>query len=59
VILHVLALACFIISALISAYRAFSIFEPPLVPSKEVEEDRASISFSFLNGLCGRSVLSN
>ena len=47
-ILHVLAPACFIILALISACRAFSIFEPPHVPSKEVEEDRASTPFSFL-----------
>ncbi|KAJ6983194.1 hypothetical protein NC653_026107 [Populus alba x Populus x berolinensis] len=41
VILHALALSCFIILAVISAYRAFSIFEPPLVPSKVVEGDRA------------------
>ncbi|KAJ4844384.1 hypothetical protein Tsubulata_002336 [Turnera subulata] len=40
-VLHVLALCCFIVLAVISAYRAFSIFEPPFVPSKEVEEDRA------------------
>ncbi|KAG6758373.1 hypothetical protein POTOM_038718 [Populus tomentosa] len=40
-ILHALALSCFIILAVISAYRAFSIFEPPLVPSKAVEGDRA------------------
>ncbi|KAJ6311700.1 NITRATE FORMATE IRON DEHYDROGENASE [Salix viminalis] len=41
VILHALAFSCFVILAVISAYRAFSIFEPPLAPSKEVGEDRA------------------
>ena len=41
VILHALAFSCFVILAVISAYRAFSIFEPPLAPSKHVEEDRA------------------
>lgn len=39
VILHALALCCFIVLAVISAYRAFSTFEPPFVPSKEVEDD--------------------
>ncbi|KAF9674771.1 hypothetical protein SADUNF_Sadunf10G0161600 [Salix dunnii] len=41
VILHALAFSCFVILAVISAYRAFSLFEPPLAPSKQVEEDRA------------------
>lgn len=36
-ILHSLALFCSIILAVISAYRVFSTFEPPL-PSKETEE---------------------
>ncbi|CAL1384612.1 unnamed protein product [Linum trigynum] len=39
VILHALALFCFIAFTVISAYRAFSLFEPPsLASSKEVEE---------------------
>ncbi|XVF77412.1 hypothetical protein PTKIN_Ptkin14bG0040900 [Pterospermum kingtungense] len=38
-ILHALALCCFIVLAVISAYRVFSLFEPPL-SSKEVEEER-------------------
>ncbi|CAI0379750.1 unnamed protein product [Linum tenue] len=38
VIIHALALFCFIAFTVISAYRAFSLFEPPsLTPSKEVE----------------------
>ncbi|XVE50671.1 hypothetical protein DITRI_Ditri01bG0181800 [Diplodiscus trichospermus] len=36
-ILHALVLCCFIVLAVISAYRVFSLFEPPL-SSKEVEE---------------------
>ncbi|XVE50676.1 hypothetical protein DITRI_Ditri01bG0182300 [Diplodiscus trichospermus] len=39
-ILHALVLCCFIVLAVISAYRVFSLFEPPL-SSKEVEEERA------------------
>ena len=39
--LHALALCCFLVLAVISAYRVFSMFEPP-VSSKEVEEERAS-----------------
>ncbi|KAJ0102655.1 hypothetical protein Patl1_04173 [Pistacia atlantica] len=40
-VLHALALICFIILAVISAYRFFSLFEPPSVSSsKEVEEQR-------------------
>ncbi|XP_038691300.1 CASP-like protein 2D1 [Tripterygium wilfordii] len=35
-ILHGLALCCFIVLSLISAFRAFSVFQPP-VSSKEVE----------------------
>ncbi|XP_022716887.1 probable beta-1,3-galactosyltransferase 4 isoform X2 [Durio zibethinus] len=38
-ILHALVLCCFIVLAVISAYRVFSLFEPPL-SSKEVEEER-------------------
>ncbi|KAK6946922.1 Casparian strip membrane protein domain [Dillenia turbinata] len=38
--LHALALFCFFVLAIISAYRAFSIYEPPYVPSEEVEENR-------------------
>ncbi|KAJ8754697.1 hypothetical protein K2173_010788 [Erythroxylum novogranatense] len=40
-LLHALALCCFVVLAVISAFRAFSIFEPPPVPSKELEETRA------------------
>lgn len=36
-VLHALALCCFFVLAVISAYRVFSMFEPPL-PSKEAEE---------------------
>lgn len=40
-ILHSLALGCFIILAAISAFRFFSMFDPPSVSSnKEVEEER-------------------
>lgn len=39
-ILHCLALCCFLVLAVISGYRAFSIFEPPPVSPKEVEEVR-------------------
>ncbi|CAN1147085.1 CASP-like protein 2D1 [Linum perenne] len=41
VTLHALALLCFIILTVISAYRAFSCFEPPAIPSKDkaVEEE--------------------
>ncbi|XP_057460903.1 CASP-like protein 2D1 [Actinidia eriantha] len=38
-VLHALTLCCFLVLAVISAYRAFSIFEPPLSP-KEGEEQR-------------------
>ncbi|XWS11232.1 hypothetical protein CRYUN_Cryun38cG0066500 [Craigia yunnanensis] len=37
-ILHALVLCCFIVLAVISAYRVFSLFEPPL-SSKQVEEE--------------------
>ncbi|XP_062077700.1 CASP-like protein 2D1 [Humulus lupulus] len=40
-VLHALALCCFLVLALISAYRAFSTFEPPSLPSKEVEAQRS------------------
>ncbi|KAF8410728.1 hypothetical protein HHK36_003265 [Tetracentron sinense] len=38
-VLHASVFCCFFVLALISAYRVFSKFEPP-VPSKEVEEER-------------------
>ncbi|CAK9139659.1 unnamed protein product [Ilex paraguariensis] len=38
--LHAIALCCFLVLAVISAYRVFSRFEPPFVPSKEGEEQR-------------------
>ena len=38
-VLHALLLCCFIVLAVISAYRVFSLFEPPF-SSKEVEEER-------------------
>lgn len=38
--LNALAFFCFFILAVISAYRVFSLFEPPFVPSKEVEDER-------------------
>ncbi|XP_074310908.1 CASP-like protein 2D1 [Silene latifolia] len=37
-ILHFLAMFCFFVLALISAFRAFSMFDPPL--SKDVEDDQ-------------------
>ncbi|KAF5461110.1 hypothetical protein F2P56_020930 [Juglans regia] len=40
-ILHALALWCFIVLAIISAYRTFIMFEPPCLPSKEAEEEIA------------------
>ncbi|CAN0871583.1 CASP-like protein 2D1 [Linum grandiflorum] len=44
VILHALALLCFIFVTLISAYRAFSLFQPPSLPCKDsttaVEDNR-------------------
>lgn len=39
-VLHALALCCFLVLAVISAFRVFSTFEPPCLPSKEVEEER-------------------
>ncbi|EXB38731.1 hypothetical protein L484_004526 [Morus notabilis] len=36
--LHASALCCFFVLAVISAYRVFSMFEPPSVPNKDVEE---------------------
>ncbi|KAM2252985.1 hypothetical protein COP2_007598 [Malus domestica] len=39
-VLHALALCCFLVLAVISAYRVFSMFEPPSVSDKEVEEER-------------------
>lgn len=40
-VLHAFALWCFIVLAVISAYRTFSMFEPPSLPPKEGEEERA------------------
>ncbi|KAF7844894.1 CASP-like protein 2D1 [Senna tora] len=40
-ILHMLAFCCFLLLAVISAYRAFSIFDPPPANFKEVQEERA------------------
>ena len=37
---NALAFLFFLILALISAYRVFSLYEPPCMPSKEVEEGR-------------------
>ncbi|KAK2990027.1 hypothetical protein RJ640_004705 [Escallonia rubra] len=37
---HAIAICCFFLLAVVSAYRVFSRFEPPLVPSKEAEEER-------------------
>ena len=39
-VLHFLALCCFLILAVISAYRAFSLFEPPSANLRESEQDR-------------------
>ncbi|XP_042478252.1 CASP-like protein 2D1 [Macadamia integrifolia] len=39
-VLHAIALLCFFALSLISAYRIFSKFDPPFVPSKEVERER-------------------
>ncbi|OVA11486.1 Uncharacterized protein family UPF0497 [Macleaya cordata] len=38
-ILHVFAVLCFLVLSIISAYRVFSKFEPPCVPSKGAEEE--------------------
>ncbi|PON51483.1 Casparian strip membrane protein [Parasponia andersonii] len=37
-VFHALAFCCFFVLALISAYRVFSMFEPPSLNNKEVEE---------------------
>ncbi|GAB2284695.1 hypothetical protein Dimus_019147 [Dionaea muscipula] len=37
-VFHFLAFCCFLVLAVISAYRAFSIFEPPAVPITQLEE---------------------
>lgn len=37
---HVVALCCFLLLAVISAYRLFSRFGPPILSSKEAEEER-------------------
>ncbi|OIT08346.1 PREDICTED: CASP-like protein 2D1 [Nicotiana attenuata] len=38
-VLHSITFCCFLVLAVISAYRLFSRFQPPLVPSKENEEE--------------------
>lgn len=38
-VFHMLSFFCFLVMAVISAYRVFSMFEPPL-PYKEVQEQR-------------------
>ncbi|KAL6999276.1 hypothetical protein U1Q18_000438 [Sarracenia purpurea var. burkii] len=40
--LHAVALCCFFVLALISAYRVFSKFEPPLIPSMEEVEEQTT-----------------
>ncbi|KAF3453452.1 hypothetical protein FNV43_RR03892 [Rhamnella rubrinervis] len=40
-VFHALALCCFLVLGVISAYRVFSMFEAPPVPFKEVEEERS------------------
>lgn len=40
--LHALALCCFLVLAVISAYRVFSMFEPPVSSKEVVEEERPS-----------------
>lgn len=39
-ILHMITFGCFFVLAIISAFRAFSVFDPPSVNSQEVYEDR-------------------
>ncbi|XP_024976953.1 CASP-like protein 2D1 [Cynara cardunculus var. scolymus] len=39
-VLHFIALLCFLVLSLISAFRVFTRFEPPLAPSKEQEVER-------------------
>lgn len=45
--LHALALCCFFVLAVISAYRAFSMFEPP-IPPKGVEDERGTQNDTLL-----------
>lgn len=40
-ILHIMALCCLLLLSVISAYRAFSIFDPPSADFNEVQEERA------------------
>lgn len=37
-VLHILSLCCCLVVAVVSAYRVFSMYEPPLLPPKEGEE---------------------
>lgn len=39
-ILHMITFCCFFILAVISAFRAFSVFDPPCGNSQEVQGDR-------------------
>ena len=39
-ILHVFALCCFLVLAVISAFRTFSVFDPPVGNSKDIAEER-------------------
>lgn len=39
-VLHAITLCCFLVLAVISAYRVFSRFQPPYVHSKENEEEK-------------------
>ncbi|KAL6538430.1 hypothetical protein OROGR_012418 [Orobanche gracilis] len=38
---HAMAVCCFLALAVISGYRVFRRFEPPLIPSKECEQQRS------------------
>ncbi|KAL3639974.1 hypothetical protein CASFOL_014942 [Castilleja foliolosa] len=38
--LHAIAVCCFVVLAVISAYRIFRRFEPPLIPSAECDQER-------------------
>ncbi|KAK4484819.1 hypothetical protein RD792_007417 [Penstemon davidsonii] len=40
--LHLITVCCFLILAVISAYRVFTRFEPPFVPSKEPQQERST-----------------
>lgn len=44
--LHVIAVCCFLVLAVISAYRVFRTFDPPFVPSKEGDQQERTQNFS-------------